>query len=173
MGEGMFETARLSVRHFRPTDLDAFASLCADPEVMRFVGDGTTLSREEVAHWIEVCRGKYRDRGYGTSAVLEKASGEFLGYCGVVRAPDQKFDELIYVFHQKAWGKGYATEAGRAMLDHVFARTSLERIWATIHQDNADSVRVVEKLGFSFQRRELEADGSYTAYYARNRTQPS
>jgi RimJ/RimL family protein N-acetyltransferase len=40
-------------------------------------------------------------------------NGTFIGYCGVVRAPDHKFDELIYVYHRATWGKGYATEAGQ------------------------------------------------------------
>lgn len=53
--EILFETPRLEVRHFQPSDLDVFAALCADPNVMRYVGDGTILSRSEVARWIEVC----------------------------------------------------------------------------------------------------------------------
>lgn len=54
----MFETDRLTARHFEKADLDDFAALCADVEVMRFVGDGTTLERAEVAHWIDVCQEK-------------------------------------------------------------------------------------------------------------------
>lgn len=102
MPEAMFETERLLVRHFCPDDLDAFAELRADPEVMRYVGDGVTLSRSKVARWIEVCGDKYATSGYGTSAVFERGEGEFVGYCGVVRAPGNDFDERIYVFHRRA-----------------------------------------------------------------------
>ena len=126
----LFETERLLVRHFGPDDLDDFAALCADSEVMRYVGDGETLPRGEVARWIEICQTKYETRGYGTSAVLERASGTspdtypgtFVGYCGVVRAPGNDFDELIYVFHKRAWGRGYAAEVGRAMPEYVSLR---------------------------------------------------
>jgi RimJ/RimL family protein N-acetyltransferase len=143
----MFETDRLRARHFEEADLDDFAALCADAEVMRFVGDGTTLERAEVAHWIDVCQEKYDKRGYGTSAIFERATGAFVGYCGVVRAPDRDFDELIYVFHQKFWGKGYATEIGREMLAYVFKISTLQSISATIDPDNRQSKLVAAKLG--------------------------
>lgn len=143
----MFETSRLLARHFEADDLDDFAALCADPEVMRFVGDGSPLMRSEVAHWIEVCQDKYANRGYGTSAIIERATGVFIGYCGVVRPPDQDFDELIYVFHRKSWGKGYATEIGREMLAHVFGISQLNSISATIDPANEQSKLVAAKLG--------------------------
>ena len=61
----LFETERLLVRHFGPDDLDDFAALCADSEVMRYVGDGETLPCGEVARWIEICQTKYETRvGY-------------------------------------------------------------------------------------------------------------
>ena len=170
MTEPMFETERLLVRHFEYGDLDDFAALCADPLVMRYVGDGTTLPRAEVERWIGVCQVKYATRGYGTSAVFEKAagraSGQFLGYCGVVRAPENDFDELIYVYNRGAWGKGYATEAGRAMLGYVFAHSALDEIYATIDPDNAASLHVAAKLGFRFLRVEVEDDGTRTGYHA-------
>jgi RimJ/RimL family protein N-acetyltransferase len=164
----ILETERLRVRHFQPGDLDAFAELCADPEVLRYVGDGTILSRDEVAHWIEVCQTKYTARGYGTSAVFEKASGNFIGYCGVVRAPERDFDELIYVFHKRAWGKGYASEVGKAMLAYVFSRATLPEIYATIDADNHPSQRVAHKLGMSLKEEVLE-DGVRVLFYAVSR----
>lgn len=145
----MFETSRLYARHFRKDDLEVFAALCADPEVMRFVGDGPTLAREEVAHWIEVCRDKYANRGYGTSAIFEKTTGRFIGYCGVVKAPDRSFDELIYVFRQESWGKGYATEIGHAMLTYIFSISNLDSISATIDPNNEQSKQVAAKLGMA------------------------
>ncbi|QHK18528.1 GNAT family N-acetyltransferase [Pseudarthrobacter psychrotolerans] len=145
----MFETSRLYARHFKEDDLEEFAMLCADPEVMRFVGDGPTLTRAEVAHWIEVCQDKYANRGYGTSAIFERISGSFIGYCGVVRAPDRSFDELIYVFRRESWGNGYATEIGQAMLTYVFSISPLDSISATIDPDNERSKQVATKLGMT------------------------
>jgi len=167
----IFETERLLVRHFRPADLKDFAALCADPRVMRYVGDGSLLPRSEVERWIEVCQHKYADRGYGTSAVFEKATGRFVGYCGVVRAPGNDFDELIYVFHVDAWGSGYATEAATAMIGHVFAHSSLDRIYATIDPDNAPSIKVAEKLGFRLVGLVKDEDQRSIRYYALEREQ--
>ena len=163
--EGMFETERLKVRHFQPSDLDDFAALCADARAMRYMGDGTVLPRSEVERWIGICQMKYATRGYGTSAVFEKDGGRFIGFCGVVRAPENDFDELIYAFKVEVWGKGYATESGRAMEEYVFAHSTLEGIYATIHPDNAPSIHVVEKLGFRFEKQESNDDGSLTNFY--------
>ncbi len=167
----MFRTERLTVRHFQPHDLDDFAALCADPAVMRYVGDGSTLDRADVAYWIEVCERRYAERGYGTSAVFERSSGDFVGYCGVVRAGDRNFDELVYVFHQRFWGGGYATEAGRAMLGHVFEISSLDEIAATIDPDNHASIRVAGKLGMVEQPGRDAGDGEPTRFYAISRQQ--
>jgi [ribosomal protein S5]-alanine N-acetyltransferase len=161
----MFETERLLVRHFQPSDLDDFAALCADPDVMRYMGDGTILEHSLVEHWIKVCLDKYAIRGYGTSAVFEKATGQFVGYCGVVRAPENDFDELIYAFNKSAWGKGYATEVARPMLNYVFAKSELDTIYATIHPENPASIHVAEKLGFRFDRQEVDEDGIPTSFY--------
>ncbi len=165
MLENIFTTERLLVRHFHPGDLDVFATLCADPLVLRYVGDGTTLPRSEVARWIGICQEKYAARSYGTSAVFERASGDFIGYCGVVRAPGNDFDELIYVFHTHVWGRGYATEAAGAMLRYVFERAPLGHIYATIYLEHHASVHVVTKLGFAFEREEPGDDGEPVAYY--------
>ena len=161
----IIETPRLTIRHFTLADLDDFAALCADPRAMAMMGDGATLPRAEVERWIGVCEQKYATRGYGTSAVFEKESGEFVGFCGVVRAPDNDFDEIIYAFRVDRWGRGYATECARGMLAYVFEHSRLDRIWATIDPRNASSIRVVEKLGFRFDRQEVEPDGVQVNYY--------
>ncbi len=165
MNKVLFETERLYVRHFNPHDLDDFAALCADPDVLCYVGDGTTLSRDEVVRWIEVCQQKYADRGYGTSAVFTKRPAQFIGYCGVVRAAGNNFDEIIYVFHQAAWGKGYATEVVPAMVDYVFAHSMLDRIYATIHAENSPSLHVIQKLGFHFEKQIVDDDGTPVDFY--------
>lgn len=165
----LFETERLTVRQFVAADLDAFAALCADPDVMHFMGDGSTLTREEVAHWIDICEEKYAVRGYGTSAVFEKSSDAFIGFCGVVRAPDRDFDEIVYAYQRESWGKGYATETARAMLDYVLQRSTLDVLYATIDSANVNSIKIVEKLGFRFEREEVEEGGTRVAYYALQR----
>ena len=66
----LFETERLLIRQFVADDLNDFAALCNDRNVMRFMGDGTLLPRAEVARWIDICQVKYAQRAYGTSTVI-------------------------------------------------------------------------------------------------------
>lgn len=161
-----FETARLTVRHLYPQDLDALAALCADARAMQYMGDGDTLTREQCAAWIDICQEKYRARGYGTSAIVETHSGAFVGICGVIRAPENDFDEIIYALQPAFWGKGYATEAARAMLAYVFGISTLDTIYATLHAENLASTRMMPKLGMAFVRDEPDPDGSITRVYA-------
>src|SRR5215510_2448484 len=159
-----FETERLIVRRMEFEDLDAFAELCADPVAMQYMGDGETLEREMVERWIAVCQTKYEQRGYGTSAVIEKESGKFIGFCGVVRAPDKDFDDIVYAFSRDTWGKGYATEAAAATLNYVFGISELSEIYATIHAKNEASIKMMAKLKMDYQKTEIEDDGQGTAY---------
>jgi RimJ/RimL family protein N-acetyltransferase len=159
-----YETSRLIVRHINMDDLDAFAALCADETALRYVGDGTTLTRPEVERWIDICQQKYQSVGFGTSAIVDKASGEFIGYCGVVKAPDRDFYEIIYTLRPDQWGKGLATEVARGMLDYVFGIADLAKIYATIHPDNVASQNIMPKLGMMFERAEEDEDGRTLVY---------
>ena len=165
-----YETDRLQVRHLTPDNLDELAALCADPVAMQYMGDGNTLTREQCAAWIEVCQMKYRERGYGTSGIFEKDTGVFVGFCGVVRTPQQTFDEIIYALAPAYWGRGYATEAARGMLDYVFEQSDLTEIYATIHADNTASIRMMQKLGLTFVEDRIEDDEvGVTKVFARRR----
>ena len=145
-----FETERLQVRHLTLDDVDDLTALCSDPIAMRYMDDGGLLTREECEGWIKVCFDKYAKRGYGTSGVFERESGAFIGICGVVRPPDNDFDEIIYAFGQAYWGKGYATESAKGMLNYVFEISKLDEIYATIHADNIPSQKMMSKLNMVF-----------------------
>jgi len=160
-----FETERLQIRHLKPEDTDGMTALCSDPVAMRYMDDGSVMTRDECAAWIDICQNKYRDRGYGTSGVFDKATGAFIGFCGVVRTPDSDFDEIIYAFGQPHWGKGYATEAAKAMLDYVFGISQLDAIYATIDPANIASQRIMAKIGMDFLEDRPNDDGSITKVY--------
>lgn len=166
-----FDTQRLQIRHLKPDDLDGLAALCADEIAMQYMDDGETLSREVCEQWIGICQQKYKDRGYGTSGVFEKASSEFVGFCGVIRAPDHDFDEIIYAFAQPYWGKGYATEAARGMLDYVFGISKLDVIYATINAKNIASQKMMSKLNMQFVEDVKEDDSHTTKVYVIKRPQ--
>jgi RimJ/RimL family protein N-acetyltransferase len=163
------ETERLTVRELTPGDVDALFAICGDAELMRYVGDGRPLAREECERWVEISLANYARQGFGNFAVVEKATGEMVGYCGLVRSPEHEDIEIIYGFLAKAAGKGYATEAAAAVLDAGLTRFGLERVVATIDPANAPSLRIAGKLGMRFWKEERDKDGFAVRFYAKER----
>jgi len=143
------ETERLRLRMLRDSDLDNLASLFADPDVMRYVGNGQPTDRIEaekalasiIAHW---------DRhGFGRWAIEEKGSGEFVGYGGLRSL--RGTPEVVYHLAKRYWGNGFATEMARASLRFGFTEKGFDRIVAIAKPENAASIRVMEKVGMHFE----------------------
>jgi RimJ/RimL family protein N-acetyltransferase len=146
---GFIETERLRLRMLRDSDLDNLAALFADPDVMRYVGNGQPADRIEaekalasiIAHW---------DRhGFGRWAIEEKGSGEFVGYGGLRSLLGTP--EVVYHLAKRYWGKGFATEMARAFLRFGFTEKGFDRIVAIAKPENAASIRVMEKVGMHFE----------------------
>jgi RimJ/RimL family protein N-acetyltransferase len=154
----ILETERLIIRHLRADDLDSFYEICCDPEVMKYVGDGQPLSREQVQRWIQKSQENYAAHGLGCFALENKADGRLIGYCGLVN-PDGREAEIVYVLERRHWRQGLAWEVAKAMLDFGFARRQLRRITATIDPDNLASIRIVEKLGMEYRQSRLDEHG--------------
>ncbi len=148
------ETDRLLMREFRESDLDAYAELCADEEVMRYVS-GRAFRRDEAWRQMALFLGHYRLRGYSFWAVDEKASGAFVGRVGCWRPEGWPGLEVGWALARGYWGRGYATEAARASLDYAFTRLGESHVVSLIHPDNARSIRVAERIG---ERREGETE---------------
>jgi len=141
------ETARLRLRAFRETDLDAFAAMSADAEVMRFIGNGETVDRNGTWRTIAGFLGHWRLRGCGMWAIERKDDGAFLGRVGLHHPPYWPALEAGWVLARHAWGQGYAREGAAAALD--FARRALtpQRLVSFIRPGNERSVKVALALG--------------------------
>jgi RimJ/RimL family protein N-acetyltransferase len=118
--ERAIETPRLLLRMLRGSDLDAYAEMCADPEVMRYLGDGQPLSRSEAWRHLAMVLGHWRLRGYGFWAVEERSSGELVGRVGCWRPEGWPGFEVGWTLRRAYWGRGYATEAARASISDAF-----------------------------------------------------
>lgn len=141
------ETERLILRMWREEDdFDAYARMCADPEVMRYLG-GKTLTRPESWRHMAFIIGHWYLRGYGHWAVEEKASGQFIGRIGFLNPDGWPGFEIGWTLGREHWGKGYATEGARRALDYAFKELDKDHVISLIHPENQASIRVAERLG--------------------------
>ncbi len=170
------ETARLILRLPTYDDTDAFDEMDADPEVMRYIGTGRTLTRtkDETAELIERIQTRWDERGFGLLAVGSRESGEVLGW--VTLAEPTFLPELMpaveigWRFRRQYWGLGYATEAARPLLHHGFTVAGLDRILSIRQLENTASGRIMEKLGLRHTHDTVvPSHGGAVAVYALDR----
>jgi RimJ/RimL family protein N-acetyltransferase len=148
------ETPRLILRRHEAADFPAYLEMCADPAMSRFSGLEPAGSEEA---WMRLLRqaGHWSLFGYGFVAVEEKASGRLVGEAGLgdfKRPFGSAFDESPeagWAIARWAQGRGYATEAAAAVLEWIEARLGIRRTVCLIHVENAASIRVAEKLGYT------------------------
>ncbi len=145
------ETERLILRRFTPDDVDLATALDADPAVMRYINGGRPTPRDEIRDdylpsWLAYYE---QGDGYGFWAVVEKNTGEFLGWFHLRPLPEDPDDEpeLGYRFIASAWGRGYATEGSLALIQRAFQDLGARRVYATTMVVNVASWRVMEKVG--------------------------
>jgi len=143
------ETERLILRAFRPEDLDDLAALMSDPDVVRYVGDGKPVSREESDRALQSIIKHWQTHGFGRWAVFDKHSRKFVGFGGLRSLFGTP--EVVYHLAKAHWGKGLATELGRAALRFGFEERGFERIVAITKPPNKASIHVLEKLGMQFE----------------------
>ena len=113
-------TARLRLRAFRAGDLEAYAAMQANPEVMRYLITGRTATRAEVWRTMATFLGAWPLRGYGMWAVEKIDGGAFVGSVGVFEPLDWPEPEIAYSLDQPFWRQGFATEGARAARDWLF-----------------------------------------------------
>ncbi len=151
-------TARLRLRPFTDADRETIHAIYADPEVMRHVGHGPHRSQADTDAALRTFRRMLDQRGISFVAVEERGSGRLIGDAGLYPVEGADTDvELGYTLARDAWGRGYATEAAKALLQHARTALSARRLVATVDPANAASKRVLEKLG-------MTASGERIAY---------
>lgn len=140
-------TPRLILRAFGEQDFEAYANMCSDPEVMRYIGNGKSLSREESWRNMAMIVGHWQLRGYGMWAVEEKSNGEMIGRIGYWQPDGWPGLEIGWSLRRQFWGFGYATEGAKAAMAYGFENLGMSRLISLIRPENLASRRVAEKLG--------------------------
>jgi RimJ/RimL family protein N-acetyltransferase len=151
-------TQRLTLRGFTAADLDALAPIYADPEVSRYLGDGTPADRAATWRALAGMLGHWQLRGYGMWALIEQATGRLIGRAGLYNPEGWPGLEAGWLLARDRWGRGFATEAGRAVLTYGFTHLSADHVISLIHPANTASIRVAERLGERLER-ELDLKG--------------
>jgi ribosomal-protein-alanine N-acetyltransferase len=147
------ETKRFILKPIDPSHLEDLFALRSDPEVMKYIGDGSIQTKEEVEDFIQCGAGYHEKYGLDFFSVFEKETGEFVGQAGLfhigfnIKQPDV---ELAYRLHTKYWNQGYATELAKALIEYGFNQLSLPKVIAAVRPENERSRRVMEKAGMSY-----------------------
>jgi ribosomal-protein-alanine N-acetyltransferase len=159
-------TERLELQPYVIDDVPAIhAVLYGDPEAMRLIGGAVDL--EETRRRIEGYISNQRSFGYAFGPVIERATGAIAGEAGLIPFGGEGPDvELGYAFGRAFWGRGFATEIGRAVLAEALGPLGLKRVVAVTKPANLASQRVLAKLGFvPAGRREVwDAEQLYYVY---------
>lgn len=164
----ILETERLRLRPFRDSDLDDYAEMCADPEVCRYLMSGKPFSRPATWRLMAMHIGHWLLRGSGYWVVEERATGAFVGWAGFCDPPGWPGFELAGAGLPRYWGKGYALEAARALLDYAFTVLGKDRVISCTLPANRAAIRVVERLGETLQG-PTEIEGRKLLVYAIDR----
>ncbi len=159
------ETERLLIRPFTMDDIESAHAMNLDEKVSEFTGDGGVVSLAEMERRIkEDVLGDYKKYGYGRLAVELKSTGKFIGFSGLKYLVDEQEVDLGYRFLSEYWGKGYATESVRAVIDLGFSEIGLDEIVAFVLPKNKGSIGVLKKVGFDFEEEVIE-DGETALKY--------
>ncbi|MBI5878808.1 MAG: GNAT family N-acetyltransferase [Chloroflexi bacterium] len=156
----IIETARLLMREFVADDWQAVLAYQADPRYMRFY-DMDERTEADVRKFVQMFLDQQAEspRQRFQLAVTLKESGVLIGNCGIrVNNVEWREANIGYEIAPELWGRGYASEAARAILTFGFAQLAMHRIWAWCVADNAGSARVLEKLGMTLEAREREKE---------------
>ena len=170
----MIETDRLLLRKPRVEDASGLLEAFADPEAMRFIGDGSTTdlsgAKEAVGRWLE----RWGTWKIGMFVIERREDACVLGRAGFLRWDPETWEisgretELGWGLAREHWGHGYATEAALALRDWALGARGLTRLISLIQPENLRSVRVAEKLGERYER-DVEVRGKPTMLYSLER----
>jgi ribosomal-protein-alanine N-acetyltransferase len=150
----IIETERVLLRPFCLEDIERFAEICANPKVMRYIGDGNPVSREVIAEKIPEWIALYEKQTYGLMALIMKATNKLIGFCGFIHqiVDEIEYVELGYRLDEAYWEQGIATEAAVAVRNYAFNVLDIPMLIAIIHHKNDASKRVAKKIGMKLMK---------------------
>jgi RimJ/RimL family protein N-acetyltransferase len=147
------ETPRLVLRRLEFDDAPFLVRLLNEPSFLSNIGDRGVRNVEDAHRYLrEGPLMMYARYGFGLWHAAQKSDGAAVGMCGLLKRESLPDADIGYAYLPEFWGQGYAFEAAAAALEHGRQKFGLKRVIAIVSQHNAGSIRVLEKLGMSFER---------------------
>lgn len=151
-------TERLLLREFRMVDAESLFEMESDPEVLTYLMKAPLKELQEIIPYIEGVQKQYQENGIGRWVMIEKQSGEIIGWTGLKLETLEtngftNYIDLGYRMKPKFWGKGYATESSLVSVKYGFDILGVEKICGAAHVDNIASNKVLQKAGLKFINR--------------------
>ena len=163
-------TQRLMLRPFELQDEEAAFAFFCDPDVMRYSLNGPHTSRKLTEDFITTNMNRQGHKGYSIWAVVERASNEVIGMCGLAEFGHGLTGiELAYRLRKECWSRGYGSEAAMVSVEYPFTEIQLDRLIAAVEPANVASVQVLEKCGFErITRRPIAGKDAFLFEQTRN-----
>jgi ribosomal-protein-alanine N-acetyltransferase len=147
------ETERLILRQITEVDLDDWGKqIFGDPEVTRYLPKRDISPRDRAERALKATNEDWTNYGYGEWAVTVKPDRKLIGQCGLISVKETGETEVDYSLARPYWGRGIATEAARACVRFGFENAGLERLIALAVPENLASRRVMEHIGFAYEK---------------------
>jgi len=146
-------TERLRLREITRDDFQAVHEYASDPMTVRYMPFGPN-TMEETQEFIDRNLKRQQEEprtDYGLGIIL-KSEDRLIGACGIHGVTEIQAS-IGYILNRSYWGHGYATEAAKALVDHLFSERGVHRVYASCDPENHASVRVLEKVGMSLEGR--------------------
>lgn len=149
----VIETERLILRQFSSADAPFIFDLVNQPSFIQNIGDRGVRTLSDAEKYIENGpAASYARNGFGLWRVELKESGEPIGMCGLIKREALEDVDVGYAFLPQFWGKSYAVEAVRGVLEYAKNIARLTRVVAIVDPENQGSIRVLEKAGFRYEK---------------------
>ncbi|MDQ0172696.1 GNAT family N-acetyltransferase [Paenibacillus tundrae] len=142
-------TERLQLRKMKDSDSPSLFNIWSDPDVTKFMNISPFTDEAQAVAMIHLLDDLSRDKKAIRFSIIEKNSNQIIGSCGFNSLDyDHYRAEIGYDLAQSHWGRGFASESIRAMLEHGYSILKMNRIEAKVDPDNVNSIKLLEKLGF-------------------------
>jgi RimJ/RimL family protein N-acetyltransferase len=149
----VLETERLILRHLAMSDAEFILTLLNEPSFLRYIGDKKVRTREDAEQYmLNGPIASYERNGFGLYLTALKESGTPIGLCGLLKREELPDPDIGFALLPDFWNKGFAFEAANRVLEDARGRLKLPRILAITNLDNDASIKLLQRLGLSFER---------------------